>query len=762
MGMELGMAADDAASNGVAIESEESPHSQRDLHPAGVSPADETIPRQGMDEEMPADRAVSSPHPLRSPQPASRSRLPVPLTRSRPQSRLSQVRETKAKTSLIMPGKESLHWEQQASAGTGGAWRLEQSEAMYRIRDWGDPYFSINEAGHITVSPKAERGGSIDLFDLVEALKQRNLGLPLLIRFSDILADRIERLTGVFAKAIARYKYAGRYQGVFPVKCNQQRHLVEDLVRFGRPYQFGLEAGSKPELMIALAVLDTPGALLICNGYKDREYIEIAMLAQRLGKQPIIVLEQFEELRMAISASRALGIRPVLGVRAKLSARGIGRWGASAGDRAKFGLTIPEIVQVVERLRAEEMLDCLQLLHFHIGSQISAIGTVKEAIREASQIYVELHQLGAAMRYLDVGGGLGIDYDGSKTNFHASTNYTLQNYADDIVAAVEEACSARQIPVPTLVSESGRAIASHQSVLVFDVLGVSEVPDCIPDPPGDDEHTMIHNLYETYQTVNDRNYQEMYHDAVQFRDEALGLFGFGYLSLPERARIESLFWACCRKIQAIASQQDYVPNDLEELNQDLAAIYYINLSVFQSAPDCWAIGQLFPVAPIHRLHEEPTRRGILADLTCDSDGKLDQFIDLRDVKSTLELHSLLPTPRDRHPGLQSQREYEPYYLGMFLNGAYQEVMGNLHNLFGDTNTVHIHLTPQGYRIEHVVKGDTTTEVLGYVQYDAEDLTERMRQQTESALQDNQISLREAQLLLQNYERGLSGYTYLAP
>lgn len=636
-------------------------------------------------------------------------------------------------------------------------WTIEDSEELYRINGWGEPYFSINAAGHITVSPKGDRGGSLDLFELVNALKQRNLNLPLLIRFSDILEDRIERLNSAFAKAIARYNYPGVYRGVFPVKCNQQRHLVEALVKFGRPYQFGLEAGSKPELMIALAAMTTPGALLICNGYKDREYIETAILAQRLGKTPIIVLEQIEEVPLVIEAGRKLGIRPILGVRAKLSAKGIGRWGISAGDRAKFGLTIPEILNTVEQLRAADMLDSLQLLHYHIGSQISAIAVVKDAIREASQIYVELSKLGANMKYLDVGGGLGVDYDGSKTNFYASKNYNIQNYANDIVAEVKEACEERNITAPTLVSESGRAIASHQSVLVFDVLGTSEVLSGVPDPLQPKEHLIIRNLYETYQSISVENYQEAYHDATQFKEEAISLFTFGYVSLPERARAELLYWACCHKILQIARQQDYVPDDLEDLEQIMASIYYVNLSVFQSAPDSWAIDQLFPIMPIHRLDEEPTRRGTLADLTCDSDGKIDQFIDLRDVKHVLELHPLKPVANSQ----TSTHNHEPYYLGMFLNGAYQEIMGNLHNLFGDTNAIHITLTPKGYQIDHVVKGDTMTEVLGYVQYDSEDLVESIRQQTEQALQDKQITLQESQLLLQNYERSLSRYTYLS-
>ncbi len=666
-----------------------------------------------------------------------------------------------------------VHWQSRSKS-----WTLEDSEKLYRIQGWGEPYFSINAAGHVTVSPKGDRGGSLDLLELVESLRQRNLGLPLLIRFSDILEDRIERLNACFAKAIARYKYPGTYQGVFPVKCNQQRHLVEDLVRFGQPYQFGLEAGSKPELMIALATLKTANSLLICNGYKDSEYIETALLATRIGHKPIIVLEQLEEVQLVIEASRRLGIEPVLGVRAKLSTKGTGRWGTSTGDRAKFGLTISEILTCVEQLRQAGMLDSLQLLHFHIGSQISAIGVIKDAIREASQIYVELKALGANMQYLDVGGGLAIDYDGSKTNFYASKNYNMQNYANDIVAEVKEACEARQASAPILISESGRAIASHQSVLIFDVLGTSDVLSEIPEPPAEKEHLIIRNLWETYSTISVDNYQEAYHDAIQFNEEAKSLFGFGYLSLTQRARAEQLYWACCQKILAIARTQDYVPDDLEDLEKTMASIYYVNLSVFQSVPDAWAIDQLFPIMPIHRLDEEPTRRGILADLTCDSDGKIDQFIDLRDVKSVLELHPLQEVGENKNaldiggegknsvslnqtPRIPTPKSHKPYYLGLFLAGAYQEIMGNLHNLFGDTNAVHIQLTPRGYEIEHVVKGDTMTEVLGYVQYDAEDLVESIRRRTEQALQENRITLEESQLLLNHYEQSLSRYTYLA-
>jgi len=630
-------------------------------------------------------------------------------------------------------------------------WTIEDSEELYRIKGWGEPYFAVNAAGSITVSPQGDRGGSLDLFKLVEGLKQRDFQLPLLIRFSEILEDRIERLNACFAKAIARYSYEGVYQGVFPVKCNQQRHIVEDIVRFGKSYQFGLEAGTKPELMIAMASSDTPGSLIICNGYKDDSYIETAMLGQRLGQKIIIVLEQVEEVDIAIATAKRLGIKPFLGIRAKLAAKGSGRWGESAGDRAKFGLSIPEIITVVDKLADADMLPSLQLLHFHIGSQVSAISVIKDALREACQIYVELVKLGAPMGYLDVGGGLGVDYDGSKTSSQGSKNYSIQNYANDVVAEVKDACTAREVPMPTLVSESGRAIASHQSVLIFDVLGTSEASYDDPPPYEDGEHRLIKELWDIYTTLEAENYQEAFNDAVQFKKEAASLFNFSYLRLAERARVERLYWACCAKIAGILRNEDYVPEELEHLEKSLASIYYANMSLFQSALDSWAIEQLFPILPIHRLNEEPTRRATLADLTCDSDGKVARFIDAKGQKDVLELHPL--------------ESGEAYYLGMFLVGAYQETLGNLHNLFGNTNTVHIHLAPkaqaqQGYTIEHVVRGNTTDEVLAQVQYDPKDMIEQIRRRSEQALQNNQITIEEARKLMANYKEGMARYTYL--
>ncbi len=649
-------------------------------------------------------------------------------------------------------------------------WTIEDSQQLYGIKGWGEPYFDISNAGNVTVatqSPNLE----IDLYELVQSLKQRNLELPLLIRFSEILSDRLKRLVDCMNTAIAKYDYPGVYQGVFPIKCNQHRHLIADLVRYGKSYNFGLEVGSKPELTIALAVLDSDSGelksdpdnaqspLLICNGYKDRQYIETALLATKLGSKIIIVIEQPVELELILEISAKLEIEPTVGVRAKLNTQGTGRWGVSTGDRAKFGLTIPEIVEVVTRLQQAQLLDSLQLLHFHIGSQISAIAVLKDAIREASQIYVQLAQMAGNMQYIDVGGGLAVDYDGSKSRFEASKNYNMQNYANDIVAQLKDACDVAGVPHPTIVSESGRAIASHQSVLIFDILGTSQIPtqpppvttESTPEP----EQLVLKNLWDTYHSIDSENYQETYNDAIQFRGEAFNLFNLGYLSLIERARAEELYWVCLHKVAQIVklikasdtAQAVYIPEELQQLDQRLALIYYANLSIFQSIPDSWAIDQLFPIMPIHRLNEEPTVRGTIADLTCDSDGKIDRFITLRDTKPVLELHPFSP--------------HQPYYLGMFLVGAYQEIMGNLHNLFGDINVVHIKTSDRGYQIESVVKGDTIEEVLSYVQYQAVDLLEIMRRRTEQALQQNKLSVAEAQKLLQNYENNLNSYTYFS-
>jgi arginine decarboxylase len=657
-------------------------------------------------------------------------------------------------------GRESLDFRHCPAAGlmvsaehTG--WSVNDSAALYGLDRWGDPYFSVNGRGHISVQPKGERGGSLDLLDLVQGLEGRNHTLPLLIRFDDILEDRLERLHTAFERAIAQYAYNGRYQGVFPVKCNQQRHVVEELVACGKRWHFGLEAGSKAELLIALSLIDDPDALLICNGYKDQRYIETAILARRLGRQPVVVIEQADEVGRIIEASRSLGAAPFIGIRAKLSSRSTGRWGSSVGAKAKFGLSIPDVLATVDALREADLLNDLKLLHFHVGSQINDIAVLKDALQEAGQIYVELTKLGAPMGFLDVGGGLGVDYDGSRTATSASTNYSLQNYANDVVATVRECCEPHGVPVPTLVSESGRAIASHFSVLVFNVLGQSAVPSGCP-AASENEALTVRNLRQTLaeiaaveggQTSDTSKLQEAWNDALKFKDDALSAFRLGYLSLTERSVAEQLTWACAQSIASKLPNSDSIPEELKNLKAELASTFYANLSVFRSAPDSWAIEQLFPILPIHRLNEQPEELGHFADLTCDSDGKLARFIAQGQSKPLLELHHHNPD--------------EPYLIGLFLGGAYQEVMGNLHNLFGSTDAVHIRLgAGGGYRVDHVVRGNTNAEVLEAMEHDPELLLERLRVASEAAIERGDLKIQEARRLMDHLETSLRQTTYL--
>jgi arginine decarboxylase len=626
------------------------------------------------------------------------------------------------------------------------AWTVKDSLELYNVNGWGRPFFGINDAGHVEVTPAGPGSTRIDLRDLVEDLRSRGLNLPLLIRFSDILRTRVEQLCGAFQQAIAENDYKGVYRGVYPIKVNQQRHVVEELIEYGRPFNLGIEAGSKPELLVALALQDNPEALILCNGYKDRAYIETALLAQKLGRRVFVTMDRLAELETVISASRELGIRPLIGVRARLTTKGAGKWVESTGDRSKFGLTTAEIVRAVDRLRDEGMLDCLQLLHFHIGSQITNIRAIKDALREASRIFVELAKLGANTRYLDCGGGLGVDYDGSSTNFHSSVNYTLQEYAADVVSQVAEACNAAGVPHPDIVTESGRALTAHHSVLVFNVLDTNQMlVGQIPESLAKDEHRVIQQLYEVFSGVSRKNFQEAYHDVLQLKEEGITAFNLGMLDLKARARVEELFYATCEKILKIVRDLPYVPDELEGLEKQLTDTYYCNFSLFQSLPDHWAVRQLFPTMPIERLDKVPTRRAVLADLTCDSDGKMDQFIDLRDVKHFLELHPL---------------NGGPYYVASFLVGAYQEILGDLHNLFGDTDAVHVRLDGDHYRVEHVVEGDSVAEVLSYVQYSKDDLISRVRRAMEEALRERRLTPAESGRLMRRYEEALEGYTYL--
>jgi len=628
------------------------------------------------------------------------------------------------------------------------AWTVEDSAELYNIQNWGAGYFRVNDRGHVEVSPSASPGPGIDLETLVLDLEARGIQPPMLLRFPGILHSRVSTLQAAFATAIEDYEYNGHYNPVYPIKVNQQRHLVDELVRFGGPRGMGLEAGSKPELLVVMALLEAPGSLIVCNGYKDEDYLEAALLAKKLGHRAIVVVEKFSEFNTVLEVSERLGIEPTLGVRMRPSTRGAGRWEGSSGDRSKFGLSAQEIVDGVDLLRARGKLHCLELLHFHIGSQVSAIRAFESVLREAARLYVELRKLDAPVEIVDIGGGLGVDYDGSRSNFPSSVNYTVEEYAQDVVAALQAACSEHEVPHPDIVSESGRALVAHSSVLVFNVLGAASplagAGEKIVVEPGEDD--LLVELAEVRDSVSRKTFQSAWHDALELREAALTRFELGLLDLRQRARVERIFWQALARILGVVRGLDYVPDELVGLEKHLSDVYYCNFSVFQSAPDAWAVGQLFPVVPIHRLEEKPTRRAVLADITCDSDGKVDKFIDLRDVKDVLELHPL---------------NDKPYYLGVFLLGAYQEILGDLHNLFGDTNAVHVSLAEDGgYNVDHVLEGDTVTEVLGYVGYNRGELVTRIRLACEKALRRGDLTLKESRQLIRAFREGLDGYTYL--
>lgn len=627
-------------------------------------------------------------------------------------------------------------------------WTVQDSIDLYHIDAWGKGYFRVNAAGNVEVTPQGPEGPSLDLDDLVGQLSGRGLDMPLLLRFPDILKSRVDSLTGAFAQAIQNESYQGRYHCIYPIKVNQQHRVVGALVEHGQRHHLGLEAGSKPELLVALALSENPEALLILNGYKDHEYMETALLANKLGRNAVIVIDRFRELDMILRAADGLGVRPRIGVRAKLDARAEGKWTESSGQGSKFGLDPEEIVRVVEKLRSRNMLECLELLHFHIGSQITAIRSLKDALLEASRMYVEITRMGAQLKYIDVGGGLGVDYDGSKSTNDSSANYDLQEYANDVVFHIREICDEQGVKHPDILSESGRALVAHHSVLVLNVPDMdeglsTEVPQ---EPLARESNRAIRSLYDTWRTISPDNLQESWHDANYAREEAATLFRHGILGLEGRARVDRLYQACCSKILQIVRTLDSVPDELRGLERRFCDTFYGNFSVFQSAPDHWAVDQLFPIMPIHRLDERPSRRGIIADLTCDSDGKIDRFIGVPEEKSVLELHAM---------------NGESYYIGIFLIGAYQEILGDLHNLFGDTNAVHVSVDVEGKPIlDDVVEQDSVADVLGYVGFDRRDLRARVRRAVERALQKGNITLKESALFLRHYENGLSGTTYL--
>lgn len=628
-------------------------------------------------------------------------------------------------------------------------WSIEKSSALYGVQYWGATYFQINPTGNLDILPQGKGGPALDLKELTQDLLERGMRLPLLLRFPDIVQHRVKLLNECFIKAIEDYRYNGVYRGVYPVKVNQQKHLVEEIVEFGQKYCFGLEAGSKPELLVALAQMDTPDALIICNGFKDLEYIEMGLISQKLGKNTFVVVDRFSEIDLIINAFRRLQIRPRIGFRAKLNTPSSGRWAETSGAKSKFGLTPSEMVKGLKILEEAGLKDCLELLHFHIGSQIPSIQAIKAAIKEGAQFFTELHQMGAPLKYIDVGGGLGVDYDGSGRS-DSSTNYSEQEYANDIVSILQSICDEKKVPHPTIISESGRSLVAHSTALIFDVLGNNElkVKDLQIAQP-EKEARIVQDLYEIYKLVSLSNINEYYNDLIEKKKDTLQMFTYGVLTLEQRAKAEDLFRAIATKMLDLSRGNPDLEDIRYSLEKELSDTYYCNFSVFQSLPDSWALDQQFPILPIHRLNEEPERRATLVDLTCDSDGQITSFIDTETggTQPYLEVHQL--------------KRGEPYLMGVFITGAYQEILGDLHNLFGDTDAVHVSLNVDGtYSIDHVVEGDEVREVLAYVEYTKSDLLEKVRKATEVGIVNGSISRSEAKLLLQHYERGLSSYTYL--
>ncbi len=635
-------------------------------------------------------------------------------------------------------------------------WNIDAARALYNIQRWGAKYFDINDAGHAVAYPLQEAGATVDITDVIEEAKSRGLKFPLLIRFQDILRHRVEAINLAFRNSIAEFNYQAKYRGVFPIKVNQLREVVEEILDAGKPFDFGLEVGSKPELYAGLALQNHQGCFIICNGYKDAEFIRMALLGIKLGKRVIMVVEKLEELRQIIAISKSFGVEPAIGIRARLLSKGAGRWAESAGENAKFGLGTAEILAATEMLKAENLGHCLKLLHFHIGSQVPDIQTVKRAVQEAARLYAKLRKMGFAVEYLDVGGGLGVDYDGSRTAFDSSTNYTLQEYTNDVVYYIGDVCNAEGVPHPDIVSESGRAIVAHHSVLIVEVFGtIEKIRPGEFLKYGDNEHALVRELLDIRKNLCKLNKLESYHDALERRDDAQHMFTLGMMDLPDKAKIEELYWHISRDVVESFKGQPYTPEEIRQLEDSLGDQYLCNFSVFQSLLDHWALGQLFPIMPVSRLNERPTREATLVDITCDSDGQVNKFIDLRDVRDTLPVHPL---------NTNGNGNLEPYYLGFFLMGAYQDIMGDLHNLFGRVNEVHIFLEPDepaGYYIEEIIEGATIVQSLADVQYDENELKRRMKAQMDEAIKSDRMKPSEAMRLLDDYERGLKGYTYLS-
>ena len=626
-------------------------------------------------------------------------------------------------------------------------WTIEDAKELYNVNGWGTSYFGINEQGNVYVTP-CKDNTQIDLCDVMDELALRDVTAPVLLRFPDILDNRIEKTSSCFEKARKEYGYKGENFIIYPIKVNQMQPVVEEIISHGRKFNLGLEAGSKPELHAVIAVQCQSDSLIVCNGYKDTSYIELALLAQKMGKRIFIVVEKLNEIDLIAEAARRLSVKPNLGIRIKLASSGSGKWEESGGDASKFGLTSSELLQALEKLDKLGMSDCLHLIHFHIGSQITKIRRIQTALREAAQYYINLHHMGYNVDFVDCGGGLGVDYDGTRSSSsESSVNYSIQEYVNDCVYTFTDAADKNHLPHPNIITESGRSLAAHHSVLVIDVLETASLPE-MPEEfeAKESDHQLVKDLYEIWDNINPRNMLEDWHDAEQIRDEALELFSHGIVDLKTRAEIEAMYWSVCHEINILCKQMKHVPDELRGLDKLLADKYFCNFSLFQSLPDSWAIDQLFPIMPIQRLNEAPTRNATLQDITCDSDGKIANFVVGGRPSHVLPLHPL--------------RKGEPYYLGVFLVGAYQEILGDMHNLFGDTNAVHISVKNGKYHIDQIIDGETVDEVLGYVQYNPKKLVRQLEQWVTKSVNQQKITMEEGKEFLSNYRSGLYGYTYL--
>ena len=629
-------------------------------------------------------------------------------------------------------------------------WNINSAVALYNIDRWGSGYFSINERGNVAILPTLNPAVSIDIMEVIDDARDRGLTFPMVIRFQDLLRHRVETLNLAFHSAIAEFGYRNQYRGVFPIKVNQLREVVEEIVDAGLPYHFGIEAGSKPELLAALAINNDPESVVICNGYKDVQFIQSALLGNKLGKRVIMVVEKLEELYEILRVSKETGVEPIIGLRVRLQSKGSGKWATSGGENAKFGLSTADLVRASQALKDADLAHALKLVHFHVGSQVPDIGTIKRAVREAARFYSKLAKMGHEMGYMDVGGGLGVDYDGSKTAFDSSMNYTLQEYARDVVYNIMEVCDSEGVAHPIIINESGRAIVAYHSVLVVEAFGSIEKnsgPTPVSAEPED--HKLVRDILDIDRNLAAANRTESLHDAQEIKEQTLTMFDFGLMQLESKAKIEQAFWGIAARIVELFRGQEYVPDEVKELEVALGDQYVCNFSVFQSLLDHWALGQLFPVMPIHRLDTQPQRQATLVDITCDSDGKVSKFIDLQDVKETLSLHRLTPG--------------EPYYVGFFLMGAYQDIMGDLHNLFGRVNEAHVFLDDDeedGFYIEETIEGSTIAEVLALTQWNQSDLIRLFKGQVDAAIKGDRLKPNEGMKLLTAYERGLKNYTYL--